>query len=223
MAFLEGLSPLLLALLGWLLGLITPGITTYIRDRYRSNQLIKAIVQEMVEFQYEVAITSFFLHLRVGERLSDEFLSNEFLDRLISVLDNYRGPNRNEFAHQQVRLLRNAPLEARKAERANNSGGINVPAFYIPLFISHTSELAICPAKFRFLALKVRHHVDFFNDSAARALHWQEKTFDELSEHKSRAVFENFETTYYALWRQAEIIVRAIADLRSQYPANPET
>ena len=219
MAFLEGLSPLLLVLFGWLLGLLTPQITASIRDRRRSDQLVKAIMQELVEFQYEVAITSFFLHLRVGEGLSDEFLSNEFLDRLISVLDGYRGPNRNELVNQQAKLIRKAPPEARRAQRAKNSGGIHVPALSMPLFISHTSELAICPPKFRFLALKVRHHVDFFNDSAARALHWQEKTFDELPEHKSKAVCQNFDTTYYSMWRQAEIVVGVIADLISEYPA----
>lgn len=171
-------------------------------------------MQELVEFRYHVARGSFVFRLNgVGE------LSDKYMDWLIAVLDAYRGPDREENHHNTLKILRKQTPEARKisASIPSEPGGLNIPVLSLPLFISHTSELAICPARFQFLTLKVRLHVDLYNHSVARAEHWQDKTFNELPELRGSAVHHNLRAAYDAARRQTDIIVRLIEDLKKEY------
>ena len=54
--YLKQLEPVLTILVGWLLGVLTPGIVERIRRPYRSRDLRLAVVDEMLGLQYKMAI-----------------------------------------------------------------------------------------------------------------------------------------------------------------------
>ena len=214
LTLLESLSPLWLALLGWFLGLLTPGIATYIRDRHRSKQLISALIQEFVTFRYQMTTVSFRLHSHLG------FLSDEYLDRIILLVEGYRGADGSEKIRFALKTLRDSPLDARTQAAVKESEGLSIPEYSLPLFISHASELAICPLKFQWMTLRVRRHVDLFNQSVPVSRYWLHKTFDKLSEPDRQAVNTNLRGAYDNLRLQSEQIIRAIGELNAAYPLN---
>jgi hypothetical protein len=60
------LGPLLLILFGWLLGLLAPAIQNRIRSHYRANELKQALLAEMSELQYKMALFAYLMWDHLG-------------------------------------------------------------------------------------------------------------------------------------------------------------
>ena len=54
--YLKQIETILTILLGWLLGLLTPGIAERIRRPYRRRDLMWAVVDEMLGIQHTMAV-----------------------------------------------------------------------------------------------------------------------------------------------------------------------
>ena len=73
-------------MLGWLLGLLSPGITERIRRKYRSKELRQSLIAEMRDLRYRMA--------NVAHRVSENqgLVTDELLDWLLPTLRSYDGP-----------------------------------------------------------------------------------------------------------------------------------
>jgi hypothetical protein len=78
-------NTILTILLGWLLGLLTPGIAERIRRPYRRRDLMQAVIDEMLGLQFAMAIVAFLIRSRRAE------LSDAFLDEIVPIIDAYHG------------------------------------------------------------------------------------------------------------------------------------
>jgi hypothetical protein len=96
---------------------------------------------------------------------------------------------------------------------------LSVPQYSLPLFISHTAELALCPIEFQRLALRTRHHLDLMNHEILKSSKWFEMTFQALTQENRAKVSQNLDSSYDALKTQAEHIVSTIAELVGEYHA----
>jgi hypothetical protein len=72
--YLKQLEPVLTILVGWLLGVLTPGIVERIRRPYRSRDLRLAVVDEMLGLQYKMAIIAHQVRMYFAEA------TNAFID-----------------------------------------------------------------------------------------------------------------------------------------------
>lgn len=83
---MERFGPLLYLLLGWLLGLLGPTIVDRIKRSYRVADVTKAIVLELEELRYDMALYAYLLCRPTGS------LSDEWLDWIEPIIRDYRGP-----------------------------------------------------------------------------------------------------------------------------------
>jgi len=79
--YLKQLETVLTILLGWLLGLLTPGIAERIRRPYRRRESIRAVVDEMLSLQHTMAIVAYQMRAMRAE------VSDSFLDGVLPVIE----------------------------------------------------------------------------------------------------------------------------------------
>lgn len=133
-AMVEHLSPLdtiLPILLGWLLGVLTPGIAESIRRPYRRRDLTRAVVDEMLGLQHTMAWVVYKTRSRRGD------LSDAVLDRILPIVESDNGPDRSEEIIKAMREVRKEPEGQRnslnQALRKPNAG-FTLKKYDIPLF-----------------------------------------------------------------------------------------
>ncbi len=114
-----------------------------------------------------------------------------------------------------VDILHNSKAAAyRDAQRPNS--GLVLRQYQLPLFSTQLGDLAICPLEFQRTVLRIRYHLELFNQSIPYVQSLAEKTFSDLSENNRRSVISNVESGYREIGERAEIIAKAIAVLQAQ-------
>ena len=211
MVHLEQLTAILTILLGWLLGLLTPGIAERIRRPYRRRDLTQAVIDEMLGLQYTMAICSY----QIKER--NAAITDVFLDEIFPIVEGYKGPDRREEAVQAMKKIRSLS-EAQRASAAralqNPNMGLSLRQYSIPLLATQIGDLAICSRQFQRCVLYIRQRLDIFNQLALRAEAQFDKTFSNPSPGDRAALIANQEEGYRSAGKQAELIVRAINNLQ---------
>jgi len=205
--YLKSMEPILMLLFGWCMGLLAPAITEKIRRTYRRRDLIAAVTDEFAGLQYTMALVAH----RIRGRNSE--LTDEFLDRIIPVVESYHGPERDERLIETVKGSRQGTEAERatvhKALRKPNSS-LMVRQYASPLFVTQLADLAICPISFQRVVLNVRYHLDLYNQSVPYLQSLSDKTFGALDAENHALVLGNLEQGYRELGERAEITLEAI-------------
>jgi hypothetical protein len=212
--FLNGIGPVLLLILGWLMGLLSPGIAERIRRGYRRRDLMRAVLDELLGLQHVLAIVAYRIRAR------NMAVTNEFLDAIIPTVENYKGPDRVERMIEAIKTSRTLPEGQRAAiEHAAQKPnvGLALRQYSLPLITTQLSDLIICSLAFQRAVLHVRFHLDLCNQFVpySQALH--DRTFSDLSPEDREAVIANLEQGYREYGQRAELIVKAIRAIDDQY------
>jgi hypothetical protein len=217
--YLNQLDTILMILVGWLLGLLTPGIAERIRRPYRRRDLMQAVVDEMLGLQYTMAIVAY----RIRARYAD--VPDAFLDKILPIVEGYSGPARHEDLVEGLRKTRSLSQEQRaamhQAMRKPNVG-VGLRQYAIPLFATQIADLAICSIDFQRSVLHIRYHLDLYNQNVPYAQSLFEKTFNNPSPADRDALITNQEQAYRDAGVRAEIVMNAIGELRRQHGAAKE-
>lgn len=212
--YLKQLETVLTILLGWLLGLLTPGIAERIRRPYRRRELIWAVVDEMLSLQHTMAIVAYQMRAMRAE------VSDSFLDGVLPIIEAYAGPDRNESFIKGLRESRRLPqgqrAAAQQALRQPNVGK-KLQQYAIPLFSTQIADLAVCSLDFQRSVLRVRYHLDLYNQAVPYTQSLFEKTFNNPSPDNRAALIANLERAYNDAGIRAEIIVQEIVELKRRY------
>ena len=107
-------------------------------------------------------------HIRCAFGIST---TDEFLDRVLPIIEAYHGPDRDEKTItnlKQSRQLTEADRAALDQKLRNPGLGPSVPQYALPLFVTQLADPAICSLAFQRAVLKVRQHLDLFNQRAAQ-------------------------------------------------------
>jgi hypothetical protein len=212
--YLKQLDTVLMILVGWLLGLLTPGIAERIRRPYRRRDLMQAVVNEMLGLQHTMAVVAY----RARVRRVD--VSDAFLDKILPIVEGYNGPDRIESLVEGLKKSRSLSEEQRaalhQAMRKPNVG-VALRQYAIPLLTTQIPDLAICSLDFQRSVLNIRHHLDLFNQLVPYTQSLLEKTFNNPSAADREALITNLEEGYRSAGERAEIITKAIGELRMQY------
>lgn len=214
MEYFRSLETILTILLGWLLGLFTSAIAETIRRPYRRRDLMSAVVDEMIGLQYTMAAFAHAVRTRNSE------VTDDFLDKIIPIIDGYMGPDRLETLAPSLRKTRSIDESQRAAvHRAMQKPnvGMSMREYAIPLFAAQLQDLVICSLEFQRAVLRIRYNLDLFNQLVPYVQSLYEMTFKGLSESDRQAVITNQEQTYRQAGARAEIIIDAIFDLNERY------
>jgi hypothetical protein len=202
---------------GWLLGVLTPGIVERIRRPYRRDDLTRAVVDEMLGLQYTMAILAHRIRAFFAEA------SDAFIDEVLEIVEKYRGPDRDENYINALKGSRSRPetirAEVHRAMRRPNVG-LTLKQYSIPLFVAQIGDLAICSRDFQRAVLHIRYHLDLLNQDVISAQSLFDKTFSKPTDEDREALIANQEHCYRDACTRAEIIMRAIGDLQKHYGAS---
>jgi hypothetical protein len=212
--YLKQFNSVLTILLGWFLGLLTPSIAERIRRPYRRRDFMRAVVDEMCGLQYTMAMVAY----QVRERRAN--VSNAFLEEILPILEGYNGPDRSDGQIEAARNSRRLSEKDRAAEyqamRKPNVGMV-LRQYSTPLFAAQMTDLALCELDFQRAVLRIRHHLDLFNQFVPYTQSLFDKTFSNPGPKDREALMANLEEGYRNSGTQAEIIIRAIRDLQERH------
>jgi hypothetical protein len=212
--YFKQLETICTILLGWLLGLLTPGIAERIRRPYRRRDLVRSVLDEMLGLQHTMAVMAHSIRARRAE------VSDAFLDAILPIVEGYKGPDRSQGFIEGIRESRKLPEAQRAAAHKTMrkpSVGVNLPQYAIPLFVTQIADLTICDLDFQRSLLHIRYHLDLYNQIRPYTQSLMEKTFNNPTAEDRAALITNQEEAYRDAGIRAEIIMRAIGDLQQRY------
>jgi hypothetical protein len=203
-------------ILGWLLGLLSPGIAERINRKYRKSDFMATVFTELGELQLKMALVAYRLHRRGGS------LNEERLTLIGNVVRQYSGPEEDKDSLAAARQFFSQPLPGQLAEGAEPSPphiGVRVIKYYAPFLESQVQGLSICPLGFQQAVMQIDADLRIFNDGVDFYSSQFEKTFDSsLAANNRNVVQDNIDRSYDDLARRSERIVREIDHLCKRYP-----
>jgi len=206
---------LIYLILGWLLGLLGPGITERIRRRYRQRDVVASIVNEMVELEYTLAAVSWKM------RLKREDLTDDYLAWLQPIVDGYSGPEKSPGLADALRTIRKGTdTERRQAAKLlqDNTRGLSLKRYQVPFISAQAAEVSLCPLDFQRRVYRVMARLDLFNQEGTFLQGQFDRTFDVSIVGANReSVERDLKEGYANLARSSEGVAKAIGDIRSHY------
>jgi hypothetical protein len=146
-------------------------------------------------------------------------VTNDFLDSIIPVVENYKGPDREEQMIEAIKKTRKLPEDQRAAvyqALQKPNAGLGLRQYSLPLITTQIADLTICSLDFQRAVLHIRFHLDLCNQAVPESQSLLQKTFSDLSPGNREALIGNLEQVYRGYGNQAEIIVQAIKALANR-------
>jgi hypothetical protein len=219
---LEWLQPfdgILMLILGWLFGTLSPGISERIRRRYRQQELMSCVVGELSELRVTLALAaSTFRERRFAN-------SDEFIDWLIPILhSDQQNPTSKEMA-DALTSMRSCPESARiqaekKLQRPESQ--LNVKQYAVPFITAHLAELSTCPLRFQRAVLRIKNSLDLYNQQVSLMSLLFDRTFSAAPENHQR-LLSNLEAGYEQMGKQAELIANEITPVLTVWSNRHDT
>jgi hypothetical protein len=207
-------EPVLFVVLGWLLGILSPQIAERIRRKYRIKEVTKALVTELGELQYTLALSCWVYSVRTGS------VTEDLLDWLGVIVENYKGPMASPATAESLRAIRSAPIHMHAelhrrmvSEGTESNRGLSLKTESLPLLMAHMSELPLFPLNFQAAILRIKGQLEKYNQHVAYLQSQYDKTFAVSDEENRKALRSNLQDGYRQLTEQAKQICRLIAML----------
>jgi hypothetical protein len=205
------MQPLLLVLFGWLLGLLAPAIQDRIRQKYRADELRKAITVELNELKVTMALFSYLMWHHLAPLTDDQ------LGWLESTVRNYSGPAANPGSIEAILSLRKLSERDRReffTQCQNPNVGPYPKEYTAPFLAAHIGDLSVLPVAFQAAVLHIKGQIDTLNQHVVFVQKRHDKTFDtSLSEANRQAVLSDLKNGYGQLAEMAKRIADAISSL----------
>jgi hypothetical protein len=199
---------------GWLMGLLAPAIVDRIRRNYRASALRKAIIADLHELQFTMASVAFTLRDHLAS------MSDDWLDWIEPIIRNYAGPEVNARMAKGLAELRKIPADGRGHLLLMNRKpmvGLSLKEYGIPLLAGNIGEVSILPIPFQVAVLRIKGHLDLFNQDVVLLRKHFDRTFDSSLSKENRRAEDNLEQGYEDLAKKARGIAERISKL--QLPA----
>ncbi len=206
---------LIYLLLGWFLGLLSPGIAERIRRKHRQQDLVSSVVNEFGELQYIMVFVAFRMRSKVAT------VTDEFLDWILPIVSSYSGPGKSPTLAATLAKVREYTQDQRcQADilMRDESRGFALKRYEVPFLVAQANELSICSLDFQRSIFRVKAQLDLFNQQSLFLQGQYEKTFDASIVGANRdAVERNLIEGYAIIATSAEGIARAIGEIMSRY------
>ena len=206
------METLLYLVLGWLFGLLSPGIADRIRRSYRIAEVTQAIIAELNELRYTVALAAFIYGRRT------ESLNDKALDWMVPAIRAYNGPLVDPKAIESAERLRAIPEADRRRYLGpiDPAAGLSLKVLSTPLLNAHLSDMALFPIAFQSTVLRVKSQVDIYNQHVGFLQEQFNLTFSVSDPQNHRTLLSNQQNGFRELARMAETISGLIGIIQSR-------
>lgn len=206
----------LFLLLGWLLATLSPIIADAIRRRRDSKEVKSALLAELGELKYRMAVASYYARMRFAN------IDRPFLQWLRDIVAAYSGPAPAENLLKAVAMQLSLPEQALSvllaSERSQGKSGITLKKYAVPLLDARLAVLTSLPTSIQVLLLEVRTHLRMLDEEVDDARYYFQLTFDPKVVGANRqAVEQNLENAYRQYGDRARIVAEKIAKLEQAW------
>ncbi|MCR4334767.1 MAG: hypothetical protein NUV47_03530 [Patescibacteria group bacterium] len=168
---------ILILVLGWLFGLLSPIIVDAIRNRRESIIIKKALISELQEFRYRLMLNVYIIESKHGK------LDHEFFEWAQTILSRYTSINSSGSLLKAIgpllKLTKDEMAsysEMAKQQRKSNSG-ISLKKHSLSILNTNMVVLARFDSIFQSQLLEVRTRMGFLNEIADEARYYYKLSF----------------------------------------------
>ena len=200
-------------MLGWLLGLLSPAIVGFIKDRREAKIIKIALFTELREFQYRLLLLVFRIESKYGQ------LNPEFFKLAQSVLSGYSGINSSDTLLERIGPLLKLTSEEmatllQYAKQQKPNSGLSLKKQFLPLLESNIAHLAKFDKILQSQLLEIRTKIGFINEAVDEAHYYFRLSFqNDISEKNYDIANNNMIETYKVCASQAREIIRIINEI----------
>jgi len=200
----------ILLLVGWLLGLLSPPLVDRIQRKYKQAEVRSAILNELRELQFTMMAFAFGVRTRMGK------VDSEFLQWMTPIYERYRGSEEDKelvSRFQQLKALPPEQLRAVQAPLVSSFRGLSLKTYSVPYIEAQYASLSLFKPAFQQRVLQVKAKLAAFNEEVAFLMRQFELTFSTLSSENRAVVSQNLNSGYEKLSSIAVTICRLIDEI----------
>ncbi len=204
---------ILYLILGWLSGIISPGIVERIRRARRRRDLVRSILSELSDLEYMMASVAYLMRGKLAT------VTDEFLDWFMPIVARYDGPGKPKGLEEALVKSRKISEQQRREFyllKQDEGRGLTLKQYSLPFLQSVSNELPICSLDFQRRILHVKGRLDVFNQHVLFLQTLFMKTFEVTGENYE-AVTTNLSEGYSQIAEIAKDIANAITETESLF------
>ncbi len=210
--FKELIIEVLFIILGWLLGLLSPGIINSIKAFYDRKKFLGAAKAELLNLQFQLCITGMLLAQKYGK------LDRDYLNEAKTILEKYEGGDAPDSIVQFIDTMLNANDEEFDAMaihlRAEADVGLNLKSHSTVLIDSNAAQISSLPMDLQSKIYEFKNSLNIYNQEISVAKDKLILTFDSsLSDVNHRIVKVGLLSTYADLQNVCVRVCRKIKDV----------
>lgn len=209
----DTIEKVLFLLLGWALGLLAPVIVDAIKRKKEMAQTRIALLDELHEVKYRLALSAYFTETRFG------VVDRTYLTWLRTVVSEYKGQKPKDSILSLIDTKLALPDEqldlVAKSELAQPEGGLALKKYVVPLLDSRISSLWFFDGGFQRLLLEVRNELNLLNEEVDQARYYFGLTFTKLEGDNYARVNSNLTNCYRQMAERAKIAANKIGELEA--------
>lgn len=187
---------ILVLMVGWILGLVSPQLSDFIQRPYRRRDLKRSIFIELEGLRPKLAANVYQVAQRDGK------VDRALLEWAEPIMHAEKGDRTIQLIAQAItKLLAQSTEQVQASSQylaAQNIGtALNFKNLSLPFITSQLSSLSLFSPEFQRLVLKILARLEVINEEIAHAWFSYSKTFDSsLSAKSSAAVTQNMQQSY---------------------------
>lgn len=205
---------ILLIILGWLLGILSPILQENIKQKRDTKKISAAIINELNDLEYRLMLFAFRLFAHIGK------MNIYFISWAASVKENYSGPFINEeTANAIVRLsaLSNDEIIRLFPDRSETKG-LRMSKMIVPFTQSKVDSLTHFPTDFQKKIFSILTQLSYLNNDIDFSMEDINRTFDPgLDRENWFIIRNNIIESYEAMGNRARQIADKIKEIRIKY------
>jgi hypothetical protein len=199
----------LMLLLGWALGLLSPAIVEGIRRRRDGEKTHLALKAELDELSLRAALVSHMIQMRFG------VVNREHLEWLRDALRRYKGSNEAagvlSFAEKLLSQSDEVIATVAATDKARPGRALRLKKLSAPIVDSRLPIFWQLDEGLQRQLLEIKTHLDFVNEDIDDARYYFQLSFSNLSEKNDALATQNLTACYLQISDRAKIVVNKIA------------
>lgn len=212
----DSLEKAMFVLLGWLLALATSPIVEAIKRRREIKETKAAILAELAELKYRMAIIAYKIESEYGS------ITKDFLLWLQPLIKGYSGPMAADSVAKVIEMklaFTDEQLQSLVNPTSRESGtGLSLKRYPVPFLASRLQSIAWLPGDIQRLLLEIHTQVGILDAEAENVQHYFRMTFDSgLTGDNRERVDGNLANGYRSYGRVAKYIADRISQLEAAW------
>lgn len=208
------IKAILMLVLGWFLGLISPSITNYIQDIKKAEKIKKSILSEIEECQINMANIVYLIESKYIA------ITHELFEYLIEVYQNYNGINNYKDKLSILNGFKNASKEELKKMTQmelykNFDKSLSFKKYDLPYLKSKINDISLLNENIQSNLLQLIFKLNLFNSEIEEfKFHYQLTFNSEVSDENQRINKDIMKEKQLVILNQSKQIVTLITKLK---------